>query len=274
MLITLALLGTTLAPAQDEPKFENIRYTYGLLGQSRKGESFHPGDVVVLAFDVKGLKAKDDGMVTYSMGFELTKKENGKDKAVTKGSPMEKRTLNWLGGGDLPSYAYWPIPFDDDSPGEYTMKVTVTDTQTKKSATLSKTFTVEKKSGKLNFVRTAFTHPVPVNDPMPAPPICVTGQSLLLHYTLVGFEFDKKKAKTDVTVTIRVLDEKGDATVKKALTSDINSDDKDAPGIMVFRPAQIELNRPGKYKVELTAKDNVSKQTAKEVLELTVLEVK
>lgn len=272
MLMTLALLGTTLAPAQAAIEFKNTRFTYGIMGQSRKGDKFLPGDVANLAFDVKGLTVKDDGMISYSMGFEITKK--GQTKPVQKREPTPMRTLNWLGGGDLPSFAYWPIPMDDESPGEYTMIITVTDTNAKdsKPATLSKTFTVEKAS--LGFVRTAFTHPARLDEPIPAPPICVAGQTLLLHYTLVGFDIDKKTKMTDVTVTIRVLDEKGKPTVSKSLTSDIKSDAKDAPGIMVFRPAQLELNRPGKYKVELTAKDNVSKKETKEELDLTVLEVK
>jgi hypothetical protein len=270
VLITLALLGTTLAPAQDELKFENTRFTYGILGQSRKSDKFLPGDVVTLTFDVRGLKAKDDGMVSYSMGFEITKK--GQKKPVQKREPTAMRTLNWLGGGDLPSFAYWPIPMDSESPGDYEMTITVTDANNaKKTATLKKAFTVEKP--RLGFVRTAFTHVARADDPIPAPPVSVAGQTLLLHYSLVGFGFDKQD-KTDVTVTIRVLDDKGNATLKKSLTSDIKNDKKDAPDIMVFRPAQIELNKPGKFKVELTAKCNVTQKTTKETLDLTVLEVK
>jgi len=205
------------------------------------------------------------------MGFEITKK--GEKKPVQKREPTPMRTLNWLGGGDLPSFAYWPIPMDEEAPGEYTMTITVTDGEDKKkTAELSKTFTVEKP--KLAFVRTAFTHVARNDDPIPAPPICVAGQTLLLHYTLIGFSFDKKTKKTDVTVTIRVLDDKGEPTLKKTLKSDIKNDEKDAPGIMVFRPAQLELNKPGKYKIELTATCNVTEKTTKEVLDLTVLEVK
>src|SRR5262245_56602901 len=101
MLITLALLGTTLAPAQEEPKFENVRFTYGILGQERKGDKYLAGDVVTLTFDVRGLTVADDGKVNYSMGFEITKK--GQAKAVQKREPTSMRTLNWLGGDNLPS---------------------------------------------------------------------------------------------------------------------------------------------------------------------------
>src|SRR5260370_32961012 len=132
MLTTMALLGTmTLAPAQKgDLEFKNSRFTYGVLGQGRKDSKFLPGDFVCLAFDVKGLTVKDDGMVTYSMGFEITKK--GEKKPVQKREPQELRTLNWLGTGDLPSFAYWPIPRDAEAPGEYTMKITGTDNDKQK----------------------------------------------------------------------------------------------------------------------------------------------
>jgi len=207
------------------------------------------------------------------MGFEITKK--GQAKAVFKHEPTDMETLNWLGGDDLPANAYWPIPRDNEAPGEYVMKVTVSDKASKKSATLTRAFTVKKVE--LGYVRTVFTYPalaLPALElPLPSPPVAVAGQTLMLHYALVGFEFNKDK-KTDLTVTIRVLDEKGNATLKKVLTSDIKSDEKQAPGLMVFQPARIALNKAGKYKVELTAKDNLSKETTKEVFDLTVLEVK
>jgi hypothetical protein len=262
MLTTLALLTTmTLAPAQNEgPEFKNDRFTFGILGQSRKDDKFLPGDVVSLAATVKGLKVEKDGMVTYSMGFEISKK--GQKGTIQKREPQEFRVLNWLGGGDLPVFAHWPIPRDTDAPGEYTMKITFTDVQGKKSTTLTKNFTVEKT--KLGFVQTYFM----------GTPVSVAGQTLGLQYSLVGFEMDKKLKTSNVTVTIRVLDENGKPTLAKPLTSDIKSDEKDAPGIMIFRPAQIELNRAGKFKVELSAKDNVTDKTTKEVLDLTVVEVK
>jgi len=269
--MTLALLGATaLAPQQNELKVENDRFTYGPLGQSRKkDEKFLPGDFATLSFDVAGLKVKDDGGISYSLAFEVTKK--GQDKPALRRELPATKLINWLGGDSVPLYVYWPIPTESDADGEYTMKVTISDALAKsKSVTLSRSFTVGK--AKLGFVRTTFTYAS--DDPLPAPPVCVAGQALLLHYSLVGFELDRDK-KTDVTVTIRVLDDKGEATIKKALTSDVKIDAKDAPGIMAFRPTRIDLNRPGKYKVELTAKCNVSKgKEVKEVINLTVLEVK
>lgn len=260
MLTTLALLGTmALAPSQGELKFEKTRFTYGPLGQSRSGDKFLPGDVVHLASVVKGLKAKDDGMIAYSMGYEIVKK--GQKAPVQKRDAQEFRQLNWLGGGDLPFLAHYPIPRDAQAPGEYTMKITCTDVTGKAVGTVSKDFTVEK--SKLGFINTHFVD---------RPPVAVAGDPRWLRYSLVGFDLDKNK-KTDVTVTIRVLDDKGKPTVGKALTSNIANDGAALEGLMVFREAQIETNKPGRYTVEVVARCNLSKSEAKETLSLTVIEV-
>ena len=87
----------------------------------------------------------------------------------------------------------------------------------------------------------------------------MAGQQLGLHYSLVGFEMDKK-TKTHRRDGHRSAcwTTRASRSLAKPLTGDIKSDDKDAPGVMIFHPYLIELNRPGKFKVELTAKCNVS----------------
>jgi hypothetical protein len=263
-LITLALLGATaLAPDQNGLKLDDGRFTYGPLGQSRKkDEKFLPGDVVVLSLTAKGLQVDKDGVVQYRLDFEVTKK--GQKKPVTQKEGANEEQLNWLGGGDVPFVAFWPIPLSGDSPGDYEMKVTVTDLAAKKSASLTRAFTVDKLQ--FGFVGTFLMDE----------PVAVLGQKRGVAYSLVGFDLDKKTERTDVTVSIRVLDENDKPTAPKALTSTIKRDPEQQPvkGVLTFNPAIINLNRAGKFKVELTATDNVSKATAKVVLDLTVVELK
>jgi hypothetical protein len=267
MWTTLALLGSlTLAPAQaGDPECTNARFTYGILGQTRKEEKFLPGDIVCLTFDVKNLKLKDNGEIQYSMGFEVTKK--GQNKPVQKREPQDLVAANTLGTGNFPAFAHWPIPRDSESPGEYTLKITVTDRQTKKSATLSKKFEVVQT--KLGFVQMGLSSMK--GDPVA--PVAVPGQSMALLYHLVGFEIDKKTKASNVTITIRVLED-GKATLAKPFSGDIKEDEKNAPGLMIFNPYVLSLNRAGKFKIELAAKCNVSGKDVKEVLDLTVLETK
>lgn len=270
MWTTLALLGTlTLAPAQaGAPECDNARFTHGILGQTRKDDKFLPGDVVCMVFDVKGLAVKDDGKVKYSMGFEVQKK--GQKNPVLKREPQDLEAFNTLGTGTFPSFATWPIPRDNEAPGKYTLKITVADTTTKKSTTLSKDFEVT--PTKLGFVQVYLTSVS--RDPVPAPPIAVVGQRLWLNYQLVGFEIDKKTRASDVTVTVRVLDEKGKPTLTKPFTGDIKEDEKSAPGVMVFVPYTLELNRSGKFKIELAAKCKVCGKDIVETLDLSVNENK
>jgi len=267
MWTTLALMTLSLAPAQGgSPDFKNVRFTHGLLGQARKSDKYLAGDTVVLAFDVANMTVKNNGRVLYSMGMEVTKK--GDKKPVLSRDAEDREVINTLGGGTFPSFAAWVIPRDMGAPGEYTLKVTVTDRETKKSQTLTRKFTVEKP--RLGFVQVFLSSLR--GDPIP--PVAVPGQRVLLHHTLVGFGFDKKEKQTDITLTIRVLDSNDKPTLAEPYKGPVKTDAKSAPGVMLLTPYLMELNRPGKYKVELKAVDNVTGKSTTETLDLTVLSVK
>jgi len=264
MWTTLALMTLSLAPAQaSEPTFKNARFTYGILGQTRS-DKFLPGDAVVLAFDVQGLSVDGEGYIKYAMGMEISKG----GKSVLKRDLQKLEATNHLGKSNLPSYAIWPIPRDTSSPGEYTMKVTVKDGKTNKSSTLTKKFTVEKT--RLGFVQVSLTNAT--RAPEPVPPLAVPGQRVMLHYTLVGFDLGKDK-QTDVTMQIRFLDSDGKPTLSKPLKASIKSE-TDTPGVMVLNPMLIEMNRAGKFKVELKATCNVLKKTTTRTLDLEVRDQK
>jgi len=270
MWTTLALMTTlTMAPAQaGEPEIKNARFTYGILGQLRKEEKFLPGDTVFLMFDVEGMKTRDDGRVLYSQMIEVLKK--GQAKPVLR-REFETETTNVLGKGSFRSWAWWPVPRDSEAPGEYTLKLTVKDRGTGKTAVHSKKFEVPKTG--IGFIQLRLLTPA-AGDEVPAAPVCVAGQKVLLHHSLVGFEPDKKERQVNVSITIRVLDEAGQPTLTKPFKGDVKGDEKDAPGIMYLRPYLMELNRPGKFKIELAAVCNVSGKKAKETLDLTVLDTK
>jgi hypothetical protein len=252
-----------VAPAQIELK--NVRTTYGVLGQERKEDKLLPGDVLVVAFDIEGLKVKDNGNVLYAMGMELTKK--GKAKPEFKRDPQDLEAVNSLGGSTLPAFALSVIG-PDTAPGEYTLKVTVRDRQVKDAEkVLEKTFEVVPPS--LGFVQLRFTN----SAADPVPNVAVPGQRIYLHHTLVGFEVGKDKLPF-VSFEMQVLDEAGKPTIAKPFKGDIKSDVSKTPGLMTFVPVPLELNRPGKFKVMLKATDNISKKTTEQSLDLVVLGAK
>jgi hypothetical protein len=252
----------TLAPAQTL-ELKNVRTTYGLMGETRKNDKFLPGDVLFVAFDIAGLEVKPNGGVQYSIGRELTMK--GKKKPEFKEELRDYDAELNLGGTTLPASVYYPITPDAVS-GEYTLKVTVKDRQTKKEKVLEKTFEVL--STKLGLVQVFLTS----SRGDPVPPVAVPGQRIYVHYTLVGFKLSKEKQQPHVTFEMIVQDDAGKPTVKKAYKGDIKMAQKDTPGMMEFLPRQLDLNKPGKYKIVLKATDNLSKETVEQTMNLTVLD--
>jgi len=251
----------TLPPAQSL-ELKNVRTTYGIMGETRKGPTkLLPGDVLVVAFDIDGLKVKEDGRVQYSMGMQLTKK--GKEKPEFNREPQDLEGENSLGGTTLPAFALSVIG-TDSAPGEYTLKVTVKDRQGKTEKVLNQDFEVL--PSKLGFVQTRLT----TGNGDPVPPVAVPGQRIFVHCALVGFKLDKGNLP-NITFEMVILDEAGKPTVPKSFKGDIKSDVKATPGMMTFVPRPLDLNRPGKYKIVITATDNLAKTTTEQTLNLTVL---
>jgi hypothetical protein len=265
MWAAMALTALSLAPSQaGDLKLTNARTTYGVLGQERKSDKFLPGDVLVVAFDIEGLKVKDDGKVKYGMGMELTKK-GGKGKALYKTDPQPLEALNTLGGTTLPAFALSIIGTDTE-PGDYTLTVTVNDREAKTTKTLIKAFQVLKQD--LGFVRVRLTS----STGEPVPNVAVPGQRIMLNCSLVGFDLGKKDKLPHVTFEMQVYDENGRPTVPRSFKGDIKTEIKDTPGMMNFLPMALELNRAGRYKIHLKAKCNHTNKEAEEKLDLRVLE--
>jgi len=250
----------TLPPAQGL-ELKNIRTTHGIMGETRKDDKFLPGDVVVVAFDIEGLKVKDDGLVQYAMGMELTKK--GKAKPEFKSDPKDLEGENSLGGSTLPAFALSVIG-TDSAPGEYSLKVTIKDRLGKTEKVLNKSFEVL--PVKLGFVQVRLTSSQ--GDPVPS--IAVPGQRIFVHCALVGFKLNKEKLP-HITFEMVIKDAEGNPTVKKSFKGDIKTDVKATPGMMTFRARPLDLNKPGKFKIVISAKDNVSGETTEQTLNLNVL---
>jgi hypothetical protein len=254
-----------LAPAQaGKLEIKNVRVTYGVLGQTRKEEKILPGDIAVVSFDIHGLKVKDTGDVLYATSFELIEKATG--KALLKQDMEDKKAVNNLGGDVLPTMTFAAFGLDTN-PGVYTIKVNVKDRASGSTAEMVKEVTVGRRE-EFGFVRVRFTSAS--NEP--APPVAVPGQALLLRYALVGFAFGKKDKLPDVTVEMQVLDDAGKPTTEKSAKARVQPAIKDETPFIEFLPIPLQLNRPGKFKVKLTASCEVSGKKAEQLLDLTVLD--
>jgi hypothetical protein len=168
----------------------------------------------------------------------------------------------------MPCYTFAAIG-NDTAPGEYTMKVTVTDRRSKQSASLTRKFEVLPKDFGLVRLHWAYM----LQTPVAAPPLAVAGQTVVFNCEAVNFARDKDKGQPNFTYELVVLDEQGNPVLKKPITDELTMGaPKELTSIPIAMPLQ--LNRPGKFTVKITAQDRVAKKTATVSLPMQVVELK
>jgi hypothetical protein len=250
----LALFAVLSLPAAeaDDLRLTNVRPTHCVLGPARAADKVLPGDSYVVSFDIEGITMDDAGKARYSVGVDVSGVDG---KVHFKQEPREQDAQTSLGGGRLPAYAQINVGLEA-KPGEYTLKATVTDLATGKSATLTRKAEVLPKE--FGMVRLTTS-----SDPDGRYPVSVSGSGewLFLHVGVVGFARNGSGKQPDVAVTMRIVDEDGKPTTAKPVTVKV---DKDVPETASSIPVRLllSLNRPGKFTVELTATDRVSNKTA------------
>jgi hypothetical protein len=259
--IAFVALSTMLPSAPGDLSVTNVRLTYGALGPVRPNANVLPGDALVVAFDIDGMKVDDNGKVRYSTGLELL---DAKDKVLFKQEPKEEEVVNSLGGGSLSAFALVDIGLEQPA-GVYTAKVTVNDLATKQSKAITQNFTVLKKG--FGLVRVAGSA-----DPDGQNPIALlgTGQNFWISASAVGFARDKNKDQPNLTFELTIMDDAGKPTIKKPFTGTV---DKGVDSKANSVPVQfyLSLNRPGKFTAVLKVTDTVSGATSTEKYPLTVL---
>jgi hypothetical protein len=266
MWTTLALAAAlSMAPAKaGELEVTNLRATYGLLGVTRPGTKFLPGDDLFLAFDISGVQTDEAGKVLYGIAMEVT---NADGKTLFKQSPRKLETYNALGGDSLPGFASLRIG-PNAKPGKYKVKVIVTDRAAKASKSVTRSYEVLPPA--FGLVRLATT--CDSAGQIPAP-FLGTGQTLWINFAAVGFGRDESGGQPNLTVALDVKDAKGRSTLGKPFTGKVTSG---VPKKALHVPLQfaLQLNRPGKFTVELKATDKVSGKTKTLKFPLTVAKTK
>lgn len=265
MWTTLAFVAAlSTAPAQQgQLQLTNPRATFGVLGATRPNNTVLPGESFHIAFDIENLQANPKGEMLYSMGMEVINA-----KGVTeykKDPPAEPISMyNILGGNSVPGFAHASTDPTSDA-GEYTIKVTVVDGRTKKSATLAQKFTVGKKAFGIVDLSTSYDG----RGGFPAPPGGVAGQSIWLNFWAIGFTVTNKKPNLDVSM--RILDDKGQPTTAQPVADNITQE-LPADAVRIPLTFMLSLNRAGRFTVELTATDKNAGNTKSTVtFPLTVI---
>jgi hypothetical protein len=256
-------LGVTAAEA-GELRLSNIRPTNGMLGSGRADSRLLPGDIFFVTFDIDGLKVDDSGTMFYSMGMEV---RDSKDKIIYKGEPQDLDAPVPLGGHSLPGFAHVDLG-RDMPPGDYTLKVTVTDRGTRATKFFEKKFEVLPQRFGLIQLKISYDK----DGQVPAPHIGVAGQSFWVNFNAVNFERSGEAKNPDIKFEMIVTDERG----KPTLNGPIGGSITDLPREFSYAPTQfwLPLNRPGKFTVKLKATDNIGKKTAELAFPITVYDSK
>jgi hypothetical protein len=251
-------------------QLNNVRVTTGPFGSTRADGTpdMLPGDVFYVNYDIENL-AMDatTGQVQYSMTFELT---NAAGKSIFKDGPRDGKATLSLGGGRMPAFAHSEIGKDTE-PGDYTLKISVTDlgNKAKPTQSIEKKFKVKKPE--FGIVRPHLTF-VGNKEAFLVAPIGAVGQTLVANCVLANVGKDPTTKQPNVEVAIHILDGAGKETIKPAAQTFDKGVPADQDWIDISFP--VDLNRPGKFTIEVEATDKVSKKKDKVSFPITVYELK
>ena len=252
----------SLLPTQAGLTLSNPRVTYGELGAVRSDTKFLPGDIFFLAYDIDGMKVDDTGRVKYSMAMNVVDSDN---KPIFKQDPIERTDFLPLGGTKLPARAFVTIGLDQ-APGIYTCRVKVIDIATKAEKEIEQKFEVLKKNFGLVVVYTSADG----KGEIPSPALGIAGQSVFVHFALVGFARDAKGKQPNIDVEMIVYAKDNTPTLPKPSTLTIDSGVPESENVVPLR-FLLPMNRDGDFRVELKATDKVSKATSTVKIPIKVL---
>jgi hypothetical protein len=270
MWATLAMTAAlSFAPQQGKAvSFSNARFTYGILGGTRKDTNspkFLPGDLVVLSFDMEGLKMGEDGRVLYALGTEVRDKN---DKLLFRQEQQELESYYPQGGNRFPAFALTELG-TDVQPGEYSITAIVSDRAEKGSQAKRLTKKFDVLAAQFGIVSPVLTFH---ERGLPAPPLLVPGQRVMVNYGVTGFQRDPKTKQPYVIGSMRILDENKKPTLEKEIRGDVKQYPENSKVIPIS--FHLLLNRPGKFTIEMKAKDEVAGKSATQTFDIEVVEPK
>ncbi|MBP3957772.1 hypothetical protein J8F10_21175 [Gemmata sp. G18] len=277
MMATIALAVLAGLPAQPAGnlKFTNVRTTIGELGPARENNKLLPGDILFIAYDVEGITIDDKGNAEYTMTMEVVNAAGARvlpPPSEPKPEPRKTAEFFPLRGNKMPGRVFVTVGLDL-APGNYTCKVSITDTKSKASTNIDVKFEVAKKE----FAVVALYTTYDARGEISAPTAGQVGQMVFVQFSVATFERDMKTKQPDVELSFQLFDDKGAPTMKEPLkviqdatSSAAVAPIKESDGMFRVIPFPLYMNRPGKFVLEISATDRVSKKTASYKLPVTV----
>jgi hypothetical protein len=271
MWTSLVLLGALAAlPTQSGGlQISNVRFTMGPFGATIKSQvpELQTGDMFYVYYDVENLTVDELGTAKYTITMEIT---NSKGSAIFSDGPKDGEATLSLGGTRMPAFARALITKDQD-PGEYTVKVTITDRnakeKTKATTDMSRKFKIKKPEFGIVQPSLKLAGDQSVVD---TPPFFAVGQTPLVH-CYVG-SFARKNDQPDLEISFVVLENDKPTTSKPAVQVIDKKVDPKQDFVEIWFP--VDANRAGSFVIEMTAKDRIANKSEKIRFPITVQELK
>lgn len=260
--LAFATFATGQPPAPAGMKLTNVRPVFGDLGGTRTETPLLPGDIYTVAFDIEGITVNENNQARYSLALETL---DSSGKVWFKREPVSKTDYVFLGGNRIPARAFVGVGLQQP-PGDYTMRVIVTDEANKASQSFERKFTVLPKGFGIVAINTTYDD----KGQMSLPNTLVVGQSMFLHFGVVGFQRDPKTKQPRVREELLILDESGQPTLAKPLSHVTESglgENEEFYNLRFLLP----MTRPGKFNLKLTITDMITNKTASVTLPVTSL---
>jgi hypothetical protein len=239
---------------------KNTRPAYGPLGATRPDNKFLPGDVLLIHYDIEGLTPHTKtGKVAYSSELEFL---DSKGKTISSKKSEAQSLIPDLGPKSVAGIMN-AIMGEDQKPGKYTVKLKVTDLNSKKTAEFAYPFELLPKGfGAIRVMSPAFGVP---------------GGESMIQFALVELPLDKKgNPSVDITMTITEEGSKTTLSTKvinwpKDLPDDLNLQKQNLVPVVI--PIS-NLNRAGRFVINLDVEEKNQKRNIKLRFPLTVLDLK
>jgi hypothetical protein len=258
LLAILALFAlAAVAPAVEIKKLRPC-YHPVFLSAARTSDKLLLGDVLFLTYDIDGLKIDPKTKKASFIVVEEIFDSVAKPLEAPKQTPHE--VFLHLGGQRMPGH-YEVQMGRNQKPGNYIIRITVKDRNSNDQK--SETYKFELMPPTFGIAGVI------------APAVGYPGLSYATEFALIDMTLDDKK-RPNVEVTMRLLDESGKpvadpvmSTLPRDLPAETNLEQENLVGMRY----PLFLNRPGRFTVDIYAKDNIGKKETRLTYPLTVLDI-
>jgi len=256
------VLALALSPASASAlEIKNFRPCYAPVpfGASRTEKDLKclPGDFLLFTYDIEGLKS--DPKTTKVSYVTILEMFDSQAKPIFDAKRTPHEFIPQLGGTRMPGDVQLQMG-RKQKPGKYVVRLTVQDRVANES---------KSETRQLELLPQGFGFALVV-----APGVGFSGQHYVTEFALIDMGLDARK-QPDVKVEMRVLDEKE----RPVAPSTFWTLPRDLPmGIDVAKENgaplhfPLYLNRPGRFIIDILAKDNISKTEARLTYPLYVLD--